>query len=131
MSPSTASRITTATVYPVLPAEDIDRARRFYHETLGFEIEDAPQTGSFLVHAGNGSRILVYERARTKAEHTVATFIVDDLPAAMEDMRSRGVTFEEYDMPGLKTHEGIAEMGGERSAWFVDPEGNVIAVAEM
>ena len=114
----------------MLPAENLERARRFYHDTLGFEIEDIG-TGQFLIHAGNGSTILVYERERTKAEHTVAGFLVSDLRATMEEMRSRGVVFEEYDLPGLKTVNGVAEYPGSRSAWFKDPEGNIITVSEM
>ena len=56
---------------------------------------------------------------------------MDDLRATMEEMRSRGIVFEEYDLPGLKTVDGIVEMGGQAAAWFTDPEGNIISIAEM
>jgi len=131
MTPTTASLIATARVFPVIPAEDLDRARRFYRDTLGFDIDDQPDLSQFTIHAGDGTQLLVYERARTKAEHTAAGFIVDDLDAVMADMRSRGVEFEEYDLPGLKTVNGVAEMDGIRSAWFTDPEGNIISVGTM
>lgn len=62
------------------------------------------------------------------AQHTLGGFIVSDLEAAMADLRAKGVTFEEYDMPGLKTVNGIAELEGERGAWFKDPEGNILSI---
>lgn len=130
MSPTTASRVSTAEAIGVLPAEDLARARAFYEGTLGFEILDMGE-GQFGVQAGKGSRFLVYERARTVAEHTALGLVVDDLAATMAEMRSSGVTFEEYDMPGLKTVDGVAEFSGGKSAWFVDPEGNIISLSEM
>ncbi|MGH2654353.1 MAG: VOC family protein [Actinomycetota bacterium] len=48
----------------------------------------------------------------------------------MAELRAKGVTFEEYDMPGLKTVNGIAELGGEKGAWFKDPEGNILSVSQ-
>jgi len=131
MTPSTITRITSARVYPVLPAEDLTRARTFYHETLGFEVEDLPEAHEFLIHAGDGTGLLVYETGHTKAEHTVATILVDDLASTMSELASRGVTFEEYDLPGLKTVNGVANLGGDESAWFTDTEGNIISLAHM
>jgi predicted enzyme related to lactoylglutathione lyase len=130
MTSTTLSKLSTAPAYAVLPAEDLERARRFYGETLGFPIEEMPG-GRFVVTAGSGTRVLVYARPRTKAEHTVLTFLVDDIHTVMSDLKSRGVTFEEYDMPGLKTVDGLAEIGGEFASWFVDPEGNIINLAQM
>jgi predicted enzyme related to lactoylglutathione lyase len=131
MTPITMTHISTAHVYPVLPAEDLARARTFYHDTLGFEVHDMPELHQFMIEAGEGTGVVVYERARTKAEHTVATFVVDDLISTVEELRSRGISFEEYDLPGLKTVRGIASLGGEESAWFTDTEGNIISLARM
>jgi len=132
MTLATETRLSHAKAMAVLPAEDLERARRFWGETLGFKIEPDPQGGAqFIVHAGAGTSFLVYERARTVAEHTAATFIVDDLDATVSELRAHGIEFAEYDMPGLKTVDGIATLGSERSAWFTDPEGNIIAVASM
>ena len=72
MTTTTTTRISTARAHAVLPAEDLARARRFWGETLGFVIEEMPGSSEFLVHAGGDTRILVYERARTVAEHTAA-----------------------------------------------------------
>ena len=126
---TTASRIALAPVYAVLPAEDLARARKFYHETLGFEIDEMP--GQFIFHAGGGTRVLVYERERTRAEHTVAGFMVEDVPSMVSELRSLGVIFEDYDLPGLKTENGVATTPVGRAAWFKDPEGNIIAISEM
>lgn len=130
MTTATLSKLSTAPAYPVLPAEDLERARRFYAETLGLPIEDMGD-GQFIATAGSGTRILVYARPRTTAEHTVVTFVVDDLHAVMADLAGRGVVFEEYDLPGLKTVDGVATMGTELGAWFVDSEGNILNIAQM
>lgn len=132
MTTATTSRLSTALVNPVLPAENIVRAKHFYQEVLGLEIDETGTgPGSFFALGGGGSRILVYERSRTKAEHTAAGFSVSDLRATVSELRARGVVFEEYDMPGLKTTQGIAEMASGLSAWFKDSEGNIIAIAQM
>jgi len=130
MTPITVSRLATSPAYAVLPAEDIHRAHRFYEETLGLEVE-SPSATELYVSAGSGTKFMIYERARTKAEHTVMTFLVDDLKAAMSDLVSRGVKFEEYDLPYLKTVGGIAESPTELAAWFTDTEGNIINLAQM
>jgi hypothetical protein len=57
--------------------------------------------------------------------------VVDDVEKAVVDLRSKGVTFEEYDMPGIKTVNGIADMGDFKGAWFKDPEGNILAIGSM
>jgi catechol 2,3-dioxygenase-like lactoylglutathione lyase family enzyme len=57
-------------------------------------------------------------------------FMVDDIDAAVKGLRDAGVTFEEYDLPGLKTVDGIADAEGERGAWFKDPDGNILALGQ-
>lgn len=131
MTPTTFSPVTSAHVFPVLPAEDLVRARTFYHDVLGFEVQDMPEAHQFLIRAGEGTGLVVYETSHTKAEHTVATLVVDDLSATMSELSSRGVKFEEYDLPGIKTVNGVAKLGGEESAWFTDTEGNIISLAHM
>ena len=86
-----------------------------------------------LFECGGGSRMYMYQRAEpTKAEHTVAMFEVEDVERAVDDLSANGVTFEQYDLPGLQTNEkGIVEMEGERTAWFKDPEGNIVALGQM
>jgi predicted enzyme related to lactoylglutathione lyase len=106
------------------------RAVEFYRDVLGLEVSDVSDS-EFFVHAGSGTRILVYKRARTVAEHTVLTFPVENLRAVVDEIRGRGVNFEDYDMPGLVTHDGIAEDERSLGAWFLDTEGNIISLMQM
>lgn len=132
MLTATKTALSTAPVSAVLPVVDVDRAMKFYGEVLGLEV--TPLTGMpgyFTAAAGSGTAILLYEREATKAEHTVAVFRVGDISSVVSELRSHGVVFEEYDLPGLKTVGGIAQAGPSRAAWFRDSEGNTISVTEM
>jgi hypothetical protein len=82
------------------------------------------------VHAGNGTLIVLYERARTTADNTALTFEVDDLEGTVSELRAHGVQFEEYDFPGLKTVNGIAARDADKAAWFKDSEGNILCAHE-
>lgn len=128
----TSSRIATAPMYAVLPATDIQRARDFWERVAGLEVAEEPMEGSFFVKAGQGTKFMVYETQAASAEATVASFVVEDLDSAMNELRERGVRFEDYDMPNLKTKGGVVDMGTQgRAAWFKDSEGNTINLAEM
>jgi catechol 2,3-dioxygenase-like lactoylglutathione lyase family enzyme len=112
-----------------LPVSDIDRAREFYEKTLGLNAQEESPGGIF--YEVGDSLLFVYpsQFAGTN-QATAASFLVDDLESTVKELRDLGVTFEEYDMPGLKTVDGIADIEGERGAWFKDPDGNIIAVAQ-
>jgi predicted enzyme related to lactoylglutathione lyase len=128
----TTSRIATAPISVVLPAKDIKRARDFWERVVGVEVMDAPVPNGFMGKAGMGSQFLMYETPFAPTEATGAAFVVDDLDAVMTDLRARGLTFADYDLPGTKTVNGVAEFGdGSRGAWFVDSEGNTINVVQM
>ena len=116
-----------------LRAADLQRARKFYTEKLGLRALDAAEPGAVAFEAGDDTMLYVYEREGSSAAgHTVARWIVDDIEKTVDNLRARGVSFEEYDMPALKTDErGIAETEGVKGAWFKDSEGNILAVAEM
>lgn len=123
-----------AEVAAVVPVSDIDRAVNFYGDVLGLEMrerrEDLPQNREAEFHAGDGT-LLAYESVGAgQSRHTVAGFRVDDIDATVAGLRERGVTFEEYDMPDLKTENGIASVGDVRAAWFKDPDGNILAVEQ-
>jgi predicted enzyme related to lactoylglutathione lyase len=117
----------------VLPAVDLERAKKFYEQKLGLRASDASMPGMLMFECGEGTEIMLYQRdTATKADHTVAGWQVDDIEATVQALRESGVVFEQYDMPGLKTDErGIATMGSIRSAWFKDSEGNILSVAEF
>ena len=119
-------------VYPTLPVVDISRARKFYEDKLGLKVLAEDQSPGLVFGAGKGTLLYIYQRGQTKADHTVVEFEVDDIEAEVKELRSRGVQFEEYDMPemGIKTVDGIASMGDMKGAWFKDTEGNILALGE-
>lgn len=126
-----------ARVRPILPAVDLERAIRFYKETLGLKVtrqEEEPSKGA-VVQAGHGTSFYLYERSGTKADHTVAGFVVDDVDAVVEALKARGVLFEDYDSPALRTTNSIATFststGQAKAAWFKDTEGNVLDVTDF
>jgi catechol 2,3-dioxygenase-like lactoylglutathione lyase family enzyme len=117
--------------HATIPVSDLNAVRPFYENTLGFEpFEENP--GAVLYRAGSGS-VFAVTRSSGKASgsHTQMGFTVDDIESEVTDLRRRGVTFEEYDMPGLKTEGGIAQTGPNRGAWFRDPEGNLLGLIEF
>jgi predicted enzyme related to lactoylglutathione lyase len=129
---TTGSRVAAAPLYSVLPAKDIDRARDFWENKVGMEFE-SPAHGYLMGKAGGGTRFTIYETALAPTQATTAAIVVDDLDAAMAELRERGVEFQDYDMPGMKTVNGVADFGAGmgRGAWFVDSEGNTINVVQM
>ena len=105
---------------------DVDRAKRFYQEQVGLTmLEETPASARF--GAGKGSQLTV-RRGQPNVGQTVAHFEVEDIEAVIRDLRSRGVTFEEYETP--RTVDFIAQVGPARAAWFKDPDGNVLGVRE-
>lgn len=116
--------------YAVLPAKDLERARRFYRDALGLEPEqDMPE--GLIYRTRTGSRILIYETPFAGSNQATAIgFITGEFDRDVADLRAKGVTFEEYDLPGLKTQNGVVEMEGAKGAWFTDSEGNIISLSE-
>lgn len=120
-----------------LPASDLDRARRFYSETLGLEpIEERP--GGLYYRCGGGYFALFESAGAPSGNHTQMGWEVANIETIVTALRARGIVFEEYDLPGLKTTNGIAEIegnypskgAGERSAWFRDSEGNLLGLGQ-
>ena len=119
------------TMMRTIPAADLARARKFYEETLGFVPEQDNPDG--VLYESGGTRFLVYpSQFAGTGKQTVASWNVDDLDKVAADLRGRGITFEQYDMPGVKTDKnGIATFGDNRGFWFKDPEGNILSVIQM
>ncbi|MEZ0068626.1 catechol 2,3-dioxygenase-like lactoylglutathione lyase family enzyme [Streptacidiphilus sp. MAP12-20] len=113
----------------VIPATDLERAKRFYRDTLGLKLVEELE-GALYFQSGDAMFTVYPTPSGGKAGHTVAGWQVADLDAEMTDLRGRGVTFEEYDLPGLKTVDGVADTGGMRGAWFKDSEGNILGVVQ-
>ncbi|MFC2025907.1 VOC family protein [Chloroflexota bacterium] len=122
----------SAKVLATMPAVDIQRAENFYTQVLGLSLLDKPQEGVLLLEAGAGTQLMIYERDATKAEHTAATFQVDDLERVVEDLSAKGVKFIQYDFEDFKTDSrGIAEMEAAKMAWLMDSEGNVLGLGSF
>jgi catechol 2,3-dioxygenase-like lactoylglutathione lyase family enzyme len=120
-----------------LPAQDLERARAFYAEKLGLEpVEERDGGLRYVCAAGE---FAIFESAgAASGDHTQMGWEVDDIEATVRGLRARGVVFEQYDLPGLKTVDGIAEIEGnypskgsaERGAWFRDSEGNMLGIGQ-
>jgi len=120
--------LTRCKVTAMLPVVEMARARKFYEGTLGLAPPTVRPNGEARYGAGDVAFALYPRSTPTRADHTALSFEVKDLAAEMRDLRARGVRFEEYDLPGLKTEDGVATLGDLQSAWFKDSEGNVLAV---
>jgi catechol 2,3-dioxygenase-like lactoylglutathione lyase family enzyme len=113
-----------------IPATDLDRARLFYEDRLGLSPERVLDVG-IIYRFGKGTGFFLYPSQTAGPGHTVGSWFVDDLESAVKDLRARGIEFEDYDYPDLKTGDGIADLGAELAAWFKDSEGNVLAVSHL
>ena len=123
--------LNSATSHATVAVSDIGRARKFYEETLGFKPMDERSDG-VRYQTGGGTWFLVYPSSFAgTAKSTYMSFEVSNLEEAVKELRGRGIVFEEYDMPGLKTVDGIAEIQGVKGAWFKDPDGNILSVGEL
>jgi catechol 2,3-dioxygenase-like lactoylglutathione lyase family enzyme len=117
-------------IFAVVPASDLARARGFYKDKLGLEPADERPEG--LMYQGKGgTKFLLYEtQFAGTAQNTAMGWVTTDLDGDMADLRGRGVEFEDYDFPGLKTEKGIATYENMRGAWFKDSEGNILSLSE-
>src|SRR5690606_36932790 len=108
----------------------LKRAKTFYETKLGLKtVQDEKE--QLMLNAGNGNVIHIYKRdTPTKADHTVLTFEVKNLESEIQELEKKGVKFEDYDMPDLKTEKHVAKMKNEQAAWFKDSEGNIICLHE-
>jgi len=118
-------------VHATLPVSDLAAARDFWEGQLGFVPLEVWPTA--VLYAGAGGSVFAISRASARATggNTQMAFTVPDIAAEVAELRGIGIAFEAYDLPGLRTVDGIAEMGGNRVAWFRDPDGNVIGVIEF
>ncbi|MFP4681357.1 MAG: VOC family protein [Chitinispirillaceae bacterium] len=117
----------------ILPATDLIRAKKFYTEKLGLPATDIDTPPMVMLESGGGSKLMLYKRDEpTRAEHTVALWMVDDFDNTANTLLERGVVFEKYDLPGIVTDDrGIARLGNEKVAWFKDSEGNILSISEQ
>lgn len=120
-----------AEIAAIVPVSDVDKAVEFYGSALGLELQvrrdDLPENREAEFRAGDGTLVVYESVAAGQSRGTVAAFRVADLDSVVAGLRERGVAFEDYDLPDLKTENGIAAIGDLRAAWARDPDGNIIA----
>ena len=116
-------------VCATLPTSDMARSRRFYEDALGLrEFRDAPEGGAWY-EAGAGTLLHIYESVAQPGAQTDATFLVEDFEQTIAVLRSRGVALEEYDLPGVRTDDGVWRTdSGFLAAWIKDPDGNILGI---
>jgi catechol 2,3-dioxygenase-like lactoylglutathione lyase family enzyme len=121
--------ISNAAAHATIAVSDLARAKSFYSDTLGLKLAEENEAGLRFETGATSLGVYPSQFAGT-AKNTVAEFDVQDLDAAMGDLRGRGLTFEDYDFPGLKTTNGVAQLGDSHGAWFKDPDGNILALIQ-
>ena len=120
-------------VTPVLLAKDLSAAREFYHDKLGLEIlnDEAVLRRVIGDELERTVRGIVRVTVGTADEQTQASWQVQDIHAEVAELRARGVRVEDYDMPGLKTDDGIADIGFAWAAWIIDPGKNALGILQL
>ena len=123
--------LTECRVHATIPASDLGRARKWYSDKLGFEpVRELP--GGLMYDAAEGTRFIIYPTPNAgQSPNTLMGFSTSDIESEVRDLKARGVVFEDYDFPTLKTIDSIATVGPTRSAWFRDSEGNIVGVVQL
>ena len=117
-------------IIPYIPASDLARARQFYEEVIGFK-PSQEVNGGIVYRCGNGTEVFMYvSQGAGTSKASQAFFPVKDIKAEMTELRSRGLEFEHYDVPGMTMEDDIMTGGGAMAAWFKDSEGNIMAIVQ-
>ena len=125
------SMLRQAPVTTILPVKDMDRARDFYEKKLELEPRGFAADGNYLFACGGNAQIaLIPKPEGTRAEHTALSFEVTGIEQVIARLKARGVVFEDYDFPNLKTVDHVCVLGSDKAAWFKDSEGNYLCVHE-
>ena len=121
--------LTTAPIRAYLPASNIPRARKFYEQQIGLQPKEEYSGG--VIYECGGAEVFLYPTPNAgTSKASQAYWSVTDVEAEVADLKSRGVKFEDYNMPGIKMTNSIATGGGAKTAWFKDTEGNILAVSQ-
>ncbi len=121
--------LSNAPIRAYIPASDVSRARTFYEGTIG--LRPKLEFAGGVIYQCGGTEVFLYPTANAGTSRASQAFWeVEDVAAEVADLKARGVRFEEYDAPGLRTVDSIATGGGAKTAWFKDTEGNILAVSQ-
>jgi catechol 2,3-dioxygenase-like lactoylglutathione lyase family enzyme len=115
---------------PMIAVKDLDRARKFYEDKLGLRTED--EMGSEVLAMKSGDTLINVYRSEFAGTNkaTALTFQVDDLEHEVHELKEKGILFEHYDLPGLQQRGDVYVAEGFKTAWFKDPDGNILSLAE-
>jgi predicted enzyme related to lactoylglutathione lyase len=117
-------------IYVYFPARDMARARQFYESKLGF-VPQQEVSGGVVYAFGGGTAAFLYQTPNAgTSKASQAFWAVDDVDQMIDDLKRRGVVFEDYDMPGERSPAGAITAGGAKAAWFKDSEGNILALIQ-
>lgn len=117
-------------MYAYIPAKDLARARQFYEGKLGFKPNEET-AGGIVYEFGRGTACFLYQTPNAgTSQASQAFWSVDDVDSEIQELKARGVVFEDYDMPGEKSPAGAISAGGAKAAWFKDSEGNIMALIQ-
>ncbi len=116
-------------IVATIPVTDLDRAKRFYADTLGLKVL-WENTTSVRFSCGGGTELSIFRRAPSTADHTLAHFEVGDVEAVVRELEKRDVKFIDYGEGPLQTTGHIAQIGPARGAWLRDPDGNILGLRQ-
>ena len=119
-----------AAATPMIAVKDIDRAKKFYSEKLGLEPTSEMGSEFFMLKSGDTTLNVYKSDFAGTNKATLLTFDVDDIDAEVRDLKDKGITFEHYDVQGLKPEGDIYSGQGMKTAWFKDPDGNILSLIE-
>jgi predicted enzyme related to lactoylglutathione lyase len=121
--------LTNAPIRAYLPASNLPRARKFYEQQIGLKPKEEYAGG--VIYECGGAEVFLYPTPNAgTSKASQAYWSVTDVEAEVADLKSRGLKFEDYNMPGIKMTNSIATGGGAKTAWFKDTEGNILAVSQ-
>lgn len=116
--------------YSTLPVTDMDRARAFYRDKLGLAEEMVTEGG--VMYRSGATRFFVYPSRYRASGHTQMSWTVTDIKSEVAALRASGIAFEEFDLPGIRTVDGVAQSGPNVwTAWFKDPDGNLLGLTQI
>lgn len=118
-------------VYATIPTSDLNRAMAWYEAKLGLKPDEVREDGARYMLGGETGFLLYPTQNAGKAPNTLMSFLSADARADIKALQAAGVVFEEYDLPGLKTENGVAMLGGSPGGWFKDSDGNILGIFEV
>jgi predicted enzyme related to lactoylglutathione lyase len=121
--------LSNAPIRAYLPASNLPRARKFYEQLIGLKPKEEYAGG--VIYECGGTEAFLYRTPNAgTSKASQAYWSVTDVEAEVSELKSRGVKFEEYNMPGMPMKNSIATAGGAKTAWFRDTEGNILAISQ-